>query len=401
MSKYAPEPQTTSVQPVRIPGGVLLSVSASSNGYFPGSILAAIDDDGVARWVRCVADVVTQMYVAPASMSPTTAIVVVDVDQGGDPPLAEYRLVSLVDGSPMGTLAEHLADQGIDAAPDLRAYSPLATTETKLLLGLPDGTIIDVNRDHLLLVDIPSLTAELLPFPEFSNGTDMFYNGFRLDADANPYLVGSEGGKDIVLRAYHGGAWSDGPSTLPPSSTITVDFELTPTPGRASVLVATNAQGTELWRRDDFVSRNAEGFRIAPSGDITVALGCTGTLDEQNDCSKPALAGIRTSNGKTVWMLDGWRGVSAVGDGYALITDFDMVKPETDGGWIVIDTATGRPVEGQHWADPGTFLQECCGGSEFFSVWRLGGILVAVAERHVAIYYPRGSDLPSRELSLP
>jgi hypothetical protein len=397
VSKFSPEPQATSVQPVRVPGGVLLNVRSSSNGYFPGSILAIIDDDGTARWVRCLPNLVTQIHVAPASTTPTTAIIAVAVDQVDAPSLSEYRLVSLLDGSTTGTLADHFAGQGVDAAPDLRTFGPEAATETKLLFGLPDGTIIDVARDHLLLVDIPTLTAELLPFPEFSNGTDMLYNGFRLDANGDPYLAGSEGGKDIVLRSYHDGAWSDGPSPLPLPSSVTVDFELSP----SLALVAKDAHGAEVWRRDDIVSHGGEGFRTASSGNITVAFGCAGSVDEQNDCSKPLLAGIRTSSGKTAWTLDGWRGVSAVGDGYALITDFDMRQSASGGGWILIDTATGQPVDGQHWSDPATFQQECCGGDELFHVWRLGGILVAAAEGHVSIYYPRDSGLSGHELSLP
>lgn len=395
VSKFSPDPQPTSMQPVRVPGGVLVNIRSSSHGYFPGSILAIIDDDGMARWVRCLPNLVTQVYVAPASTTPTTAIIAIDIDQVDEPPLSEYHLVSLADGSTTGTLADHFAAQGIAAAPDLRTFGPEAANDTKLLFGLPDGTIIDIQRDHLLLVDMPTLTAQLLPFPELSNGTDMLYNGFRLDANGDPYLAGSDAGKDIVLRSYHDGVWSDGPSPLPLPAGITVDFELSP----SLALVATDSHGKELWRRSDIVSHGGEGFRTAQSGNITIALGCAGTVAEQDNCSKPLLTGIRTSNGKTAWALDGWRGVSAIGDGYAVITDFDMLNSATGGGWILINTATGQPVDGQHWPDPATFQNECCDGSSH--VWKLGGILVAIAEGDVSIYYPHDSGLPTHELSLP
>ncbi|HEY7628559.1 MAG TPA: hypothetical protein VH761_15920, partial [Ilumatobacteraceae bacterium] len=393
MSKYEPGLQTTSVQPLRIPGGLLLNVRSSSYGYFPGSMLAVIDDDGTTRWVRCLADGVTLAFVAPVSTAPQFGIALTHVDQDNALPLTDYRMIALADGSDQGTLAQHLGDQGIDVGTDLESLEPKAASETQLLFAPPNETIIDTGRDRLLLVDLVSLTGELLPFPEFSNGTASMYNGFRFDDEGNPYLVGSENGHDIVLRSYRNGTWSDGPSELPPSSTITVDFEFGV---GGTALVATDSPGKTKWRRNDIVSPGGEGFRTAPSDDVTVVVGCRGPIDNPGDCAF-ALYGVRTSTGKTLWTLDGLRGVSAVGDGYALITDYDLLQSEERGGWLMIDTATGRPVEGQQWPDPAAFHTECCGGGEFFAVWQLGGIVVAVAERHVSIYYPLDSGRTPHE----
>jgi len=394
VSQNAPDPQTTSADPARVPGGLLVTVRASSYGYFPGSMLAVIDDDGVVRWVRCSSEDVTQVYVAPATTAPTMALVAVNVSRGTDRPLADYRLVSLADGSTTGTLADHLAAQGLDASANLSPW-PLATTETKLLFGLPGDTIVDTSRDHLLLVDLVGLTAEQLPFPAFSNGTQMMYNGFEFDGSGDPYLVGWEDGKRIALRSYRDGVWSDEPSPVRGSSPVTIDFGLALAP-----FVGVGPDGAEVWRRDDIYSTGGEGFHMATAGDVTVVAGCRGTPTPENYCPEPMLAGLRTSNGATAWMLDGWRGVGAVGDGYAIVTDFDTSLPGADGGWIMIDTDTGRAVDGQQWSGADTFRQGCCGESEFVNVRMFGGILVTVNERSVAIYYPIGTTSGTQEVVL-
>jgi hypothetical protein len=325
-------------------------------------------------------------------MSPASALVHVGTAPGG-----EYRLVLLADGSSQETLADHLAAQGIDGGTALDGDWPKAWSDTHVLLGPPDGTTIDTTRDRLLLVDLASLSGQLLPFPDVSEGTDSMNNSFRLDANGNPYLVGSQDGHDIVLSAFTDGMWNSdaGAMQIEP----TVDFELLPPDGQTPRLIAVDGAGNTLWRRDDITSEPHEGFRTGRSGDVTVVSGCIGTYTDFV-CDAPALVGVASTTGETQWVLDGQRAVVALADGYALITDA-ITDSGTPAGWLLVDTNTGLPVSGQRWEDPGTFQQECCGGEEFWFVRRDGGVIIAGHETELAIWYPSGSGLAAHTLSLP
>jgi hypothetical protein len=396
VSEFSPDPTSTSAISTRVPGGVLLSVRSSSDGYFPGSMVALIDEDGVPRWVRCWSDTVSGVYVAPASASPTEAIVAANIDQGNAPPLTEYRVISLADGSTQGTLADHLAAQGVDAAALLSTW-PKASSDSVLLLGPPDGTIIDTSTDQLLLVDLRSLEGQPLPYPDLTEGSDSIGVQFQLDESGAPYLIDSTDGVDSVLSVYRDGSWTDGPGGV--FVQPTVDFELIPPDNQVPRLFAADASGTVLWRRDDITSEPHEGFRTGQSGYVTIAIACVGTYTDFQ-CDAPALVGVASDTGDTLWLLDGQRAVVAVGNGYALVTD-EAPDPSTLAPWILIDTNTGQPIPGQRWDDPATFEQECCGGEEFRFVSRDGGVLVAGHETQLAIWYPADSGLTQHELALP
>ena len=107
------------------------------------------------------------------------------------------------------------------------------------------------------------------------------------------------------------------------------------------------------------------------------------------------LVGLDTATGDTLWELDGNRGVSALGDGFAIITN------DAGDGWEMIDTLTGDLVDdSQQWAGIEPFSQECCGAGDFIWVGRDGGLVFAVNQDHVRVWYPQGRSDGTIDMSL-
>jgi hypothetical protein len=386
--------QSPMVFPLTIPGGVLLPVRASSNGYFPGSMLAVVDVDGSKRWVRCFDEDVVDVLAGSGSEALASF-----TEPGATIWAPEFRVMSLADGSVADTLAARVAAQGIDAGVADQAITTLASEGSAALLG-PDGSAqVDIQRQQLLLVDLDTMQATALAFPELPG----------VDA-VGDVTYGIVAGNPMILRGYlqptalavlRGGAWSTDPADLANAFPPTVEFDLgEPT----SALRGVDALGQTIWSDDSVVDVRAEGFRTAPSGDVTVVRGCFGGRDPSTSaCVQVGIAGVRSADGEVLWRLDGDRPVGAAGDGFALVSDGEA---QADGsfaprGWMMIDTTTGAPVDGQHWGDPTTFEYECCGGGDFVHVSRSGAVVIAVNERRVTVWYPASADLTPQTLSLP
>ena len=105
----------------------------------------------------------------------------------------------------------------------------------------------------------------------------------------------------------------------------------------------------------------------------------------ESGCVDGNLFGIDSATGETLWQRSGLRGASAVGDGFAIITN------DAGDGWELIDTVTGELVdESQQWPGIETFAQECCGAGDFTWVRRDGGVVFAVNQDHVRVWHPQG-----------
>lgn len=399
-SNEAPELQAPGVSAARIPGGVLLAVGASSYGDFDGAILSAVDADGESHWVRCFDDRIYSTSVAPASSAPTKALVGFGVSQNNAPPVVDWRIVSLDDGAVVGELSDLFAAQGVD--PALQSIDfPIAVSPTSIVFGPLGGTIIDTTRDHLLRVDLQTWSAEVVPLPEQSAGGEFFRQRFQY-ADSGDLVLMGDGlfqDADSVVTAYHGGQWTQDKATLRGAYGIRADFGA---PGEG--LVGFDALGQELWRDDNVSPTGNEGFRLATSGAVTVISGCL-SPPGPNGCVEYSLVGIETETGTILWQIPGLRGVSAIGDGFALITGPETITADgttNQGPWMLIDTSTGEMVDStQQWLAPETFRQECCGGGEFVWVGRDGGVVTAVNGEHLAIWYPATAGLTTNELNIP
>ena len=95
--------------------------------------------------------------------------------------------------------------------------------------------------------------------------------------------------------------------------------------------------------------------------------------------------------------------MQAVGDGYALIGDehesiYDGTPP---GAWLMIDTATGQPIEGQAWTYE-TFETNDY-SLEQINKWvrRDGAVVLAVKDEHVRVWLPAGISHGTISVSLP
>jgi hypothetical protein len=97
------------------------------------------------------------------------------------------------------------------------------------------------------------------------------------------------------------------------------------------------------------------------------------------------MVGLDMATGEQLWQLPGFRGVSAFGNGLALITDGDA-------GYVLIDVSTGEqvdaPEENSAWPDPEAFRTACCGEGDYVWVGRDGGVVFAVNNGTVSLWNP-------------
>ena len=397
-STEVPELQAPGVNVARIPGGALLAVVASSYGHFDGGILTAVDADGESRWVRCFADRVDGVFVAPAASAPTTALVGFAISQDDAVPVSGWRIVSLDDGAVVGELRDLFAAQGVDPTIPISVF-PLVTSRESVVFGPPGETVVDPVRDHLVRLDLHTFKVEVLLFPTQSTGGDLFRQRFEF-ADSGDLVLLGDGlvaAANSVVSAYHGGRWTQAPSVLRRTRGTRVDFG---NDGRG--LVGFDALGQQVWRDDTVSDPRLEGFRMAASGPVTVIAGCFSS-PAPDECMQRDLAGVDTDTGAILWQLPGMRQVAAVGDGFALISEAGAAAygDGTQGPWMLIDTSTGELVDStQQWLEPDTFRQECCGGGDFVWVGHDGGVVIAVNGEHVAVWYPQGEGLTAREVTI-
>ena len=211
-------------------------------------------------------------------------------------------------------------------------------------------------------------------------------------------LVGAAGAVEVE------GAWVTDPRALRKAWPVTAGYSFLQAPdGGFPPLQAYDATGRVMWKRDDVTMRVGEGFSAGvETGSITAEPVVERTLQRELQRLRILtfqLGGYSMVNGKTLWKLDGYRVVTAFGDGHAMIsepTDSSSVK-----GWMLIDTRTGEiAAPDQQWDDPTTFDSQCCGGEEYVRVTRHGGVLVAFSDRFVRIWHPQALAHPLTQLSL-
>jgi hypothetical protein len=384
----------------RVPGGVVLVVHGPSTGWFPGTMLTAIDHDGTLRWVRCRPDDVTRVVVAPADLQPTRALVETLVYDDQAQPSLRWDIISLTDGTIERPVADVIAAAGLAAlaAPPTRLVTEGAGLA---VLGPDEGHVVDVAVDRLVVLDLVTMTvARTIPFPAEFQG----HLAYELQIEITPagqLLRMGTVGDGLTHRGPNevevDGTWVTDPAELRQAWPVTAWYafgEGFPT------LEAYDATGTIRWRRADVVARVTEGFTSGVDGDVVVALSCKPPMSDTADC-RYRLGGYSLADGHTIWQLDGRHLVSAIGDGTAMISTLTA-----DGtgvaGWTLISTRTGRALAAdQTWADPFAFDYECCGGDETTRVTRHGGILAVFSPGVVDIWYPRTAGHPTVTITLP
>jgi hypothetical protein len=375
------DPQPTTVSPMRIPGGVLLSVSASSFATFDGGVLAAIDADGTRRWVDCLPQGVYVAAVAPASTAPTEALVTpfgaVESDAGVP------HFVSLQDGTTTRTLAAVLTASGIPAPES--GYSSVQTSGGGVVvLGANDDSPVALATSRLVVLDLTTMRASLLAYPPSTKGKRTFEVQLQVADDGRILDVGptSESSQtQAVLAVEQGGVWSTKASDRRTARSTQVQFI-------GPALSGVDALGAVRWTRSDLASVPHEGFQAAADGDVALAVGCAPGTDLTLPCdlNEPYLVGVDARTGATRWQLAGVYTVSELGNGLALISDeLTGASP----GWSLIDTATGKPAASdQHWSDPTAFENACCGDGETRYTLRDGGMIIGVHDDRLQVWFP-------------
>jgi hypothetical protein len=342
LSEFTPERLPTSASIVRIPGGFLVAIRSNSTGYFPGSMLLAVDDDGSIRWRRCT-DTIATISVADPNTSTDQAVITWRNTDSAQP---TWSIVSLVDGTVTTDLADVLERRGLGPAPTGFA------AQAGDILVIP-RTRYDGAPNDLITLDLTSMEPAVIPAPPIGGeptGTRYIASDDGLVATG----VDSATGWQLPVAVLVDDRWSTDPADLQGAIPVAGGYSFNPD----TSLEGRDGAGNVIWRRDDLRPVGGEGFRSVTTGDVVLAASAEANLDEQK------LGGYSRADGRTLWERNGFHLVTAVGDGLAMISLRDDNGTIT--GWELIDVTTGERVEpDQTWADPAVFNEECCGGTEF------------------------------------
>lgn len=357
-----------------IPGGTL--VMARSTAPDGAWILAAVDDGGSVRWRRCVSGTYAgQLWVARSALGPTSAFVQTFV--GPDP---SWRVFDLATGSDVE------APAGVD---DTRV---IAESERFLLLGPSDDSHrIAVADDSLIVLDMQRGSVATIPYPDRADGQESFRLIFEIDDVADQPLVLHLDPFDTTVGAYVDGAWRTDEASIRAAAADRVREDFV-----GQTLSAIDPLGGTIWSIPEFTSVPGEGFRWAETDGVVIVNRCLQPSDVTG-CDEGSMIGVDMATGEQLWQIAGFRGVSALGDGAALITN------ESGDGFVLIDVSTGErvdaPEENSTWADPDAFRTTCCGEGDYVWVGHDGGTVFAVDNDTVDVWYPPSTDA-SQSLSV-
>jgi hypothetical protein len=399
-SQRTGELMTTSASSTRVPGGVLLSIGSNSSGYFPGGMLAAVDHDGMLRWVRCFDQGIRSVVVARPDSHPTEALIGTYVPVENALDSIQWNVISLVDGTVTRSLDDVIAASGIDAP--LTNVIPIATGAGIVVLGPDPDHVVDAQSDRLIRLDVGGMTATAVPYPPELDGHPS--RDLRLDIGIGGQLlqmsIAADSGLQLPSSVGVDGAWLTKPASLREAWPVRAGYSFFPkADGTLPALEAYDATGRVRWKRDDVVMRVGEGFSAGVDGAVVVAVSCAPTDDAEQLCHDFRLGGYSMVDGHTLWHLDGYRLVTALGDGHAMISvpsDSESVQ-----GWMLIDTKTGEiTANDQQWDDPDAFNSECCGGDEYIRVTRHEGVLVVFSNQFVRVWHPQAMAHPTVKITL-
>lgn len=386
----------TAVSATRIPGGMLVQVSASYGNA--ERVLTAIDHDGSVRWQRCF-DGGSGWVIAAAASEGPTEVLLADDRRFDRTQISTFSVISLADGRETGTLAEIIeaADLATPSGPlTTVAAGPGGIGHRSVLLSGDNGATADRPVYLLDLVDMTLSTVPAPPTPTFAvEGTDVVAIGpddRLIRADTLPDY------RSRTTAVFLDGEWETDDDVLADAIPITaspyVPFETT-LEGFHS-LKATDHTGALVWEREDVMLIDAEGFWFGTVDDVVIAISCIEPIfDGFPSCD----AGFRTggydlATGATIWERDGFHGSAISGDGHVLATT-------ENGGWELLDATTGQRAQAdQSWSAPYHFGTECCGGDTWQRGERHGGLVLTVSDGMVRIFLPQWATHPTTTLEL-
>jgi hypothetical protein len=350
-----------------IPGGALAMARSTAPDW--AWMLAAVDEQGSIRWRRCVSGSYPgELSIAPSALGPTTAFIQTFVGN-----TRSWRAFDLVTGS------------DVDAPAELDDTRLIAESERYLLLGPSDDSQrISVADDALVVLDKRTGSVATIPYPERADGQQSYNLVFEIDGAGDKPVLFHLDPFDVQVGVYLDGHWRTDEASIRSVATNRVREDY-----GGQTLSAIDPLGNTIWSIPEFVSVPGEGFRFVEADGVVIANRC---LQPGGDtgCDEGSMIGIDMATGEQLWQLAGFRGLSAFGDGAALITD------EFGDGFVLIDVSTGQrvdaPKENSAWADADAFRTACCGEGDYVWVGRDGGIVFAVDNETVGLWYPPTSD---------
>lgn len=348
------------VQVARVDGGVVIIARPFDGQDTDAHVLSVVDDDGSVRWRRCGSVFAGTLMTAPGAGEVT----VEEYPPPGVSGSERLRTFDLATGEDREPVA---VPKGLD----------VRTSDGSFTVFGPSDDRIPTADDRLAVIDHRSGQVHEIPYP-----ADPAVPAFRhelqvIDDGSGEFRVLQrvEGPQSAVRNVWADGAWHADEATILDAAGITAVNTLDHGwEGR-------NGLGEVVWTRPDLLDLGREGFRSAESGTTTLINACLERAEF--GCDRGSLFGIDTATGETRWERTALRGVAAVGDGVAIITN------DAGAGWEMIDTLTGDLLdESQRWDGIELFEQQCCGGGEYVWVGRDGGVVFAVNSDRIRVWYP-------------
>ncbi|MEN9645119.1 MAG: hypothetical protein RL238_1788 [Actinomycetota bacterium] len=378
---------TSRVRVWRILGGMLVELTPYNDGTLPAAALLAVDATGAIRWRRCLERGPDMVAVAAGEAS--TEVVVGWTTYGPTgPERTDLEVWSLADGSPSRTWDDVLAANGISGAATEYRTNLLWGSGLPLMVLGPRESRPATADDTVLVVELATMTLRELPYPPTAVGGPV---------DMLPLELATNGGLMVrdpsvpwrIAAIATGTGWSTDPATIATTVGIRADFF---GGDEHQALRAIDAEGTELWRRDDLLAPPFEGFHVALDGDVVAVSGCA-AVDFISDtpCTDWTLAGVDAVTGRTLWERAGNWAVSGLGGGVALVSgpwDGSGATHE----WTMIDLTTGLQMGDRSWDEPWSFGEGCC--DEPARVYRSGGVVFRVDGTHLELWYPEAQSTP-------
>jgi hypothetical protein len=362
------DPQTGSIARwiERVPGGQVILMQPDVTD--PAWQLIAVDDDGSIRWRRCGSAEVWGMYAGADG----DVVHVREAEYGEWWAWRSFDLVSGADAPPLGVPAS-LADARFADATDRYAVFGDALT-------LAD----------LRLVDLDSGAITVLPDPGIG-GTDGASHPVELieREDGTPVLAIGE--QFATLAVYVGGEWRTDHDTLLAERGLAV-VETRADPGNAEPgngVWARDALGDTVWFHPIVAGMSGEGWATGVVSDVVLTNECR-RVDAADpfSCTEPWHIALDLATGELLWEGPGFISVGPAGDGAVMITG--------EGGWTLVDVRTGEVL--QEYDD--SFGTECCGLGTFVWTGHDGGVVWAVDQATIRIFYPELVSQPTVEVDL-
>lgn len=338
----------------RFPGATLVSSFLGGEQY----AIDLVEDSGLVRWRRCIAAPWIMPLVGASAEGDASVLLYI---AGSDSDSDTVRRIDLASGA-----AEAAPLSGVPVGASLLVWSESHALFESGAIDAP------ASEQSLVLVDLVTLETAPVPLPGPVAKGEVEVPSYTLTDDG---IVGF-GGDQIfaTLGIFVDGAWSTDSAAIDAALPITMgvdDFD-------TMEIVAHSGSGATVWTVPGVTDPSREGFHDVTVGDVTLIAGCP-ERDADGFCTAETLLALDAATGEQLWSTSDYAAVFASGDGYALLNERPVggsgSTPPAPTGYVMIDVATGQPVDGQRWP-AGTFWMGCCSDMSF-TIERGGAVITS------------------------